>query len=396
MELGGVDPSANPESLHRTALRVRQCHCVCRQLADRLFVADVRAEGRSGTLEKRILLTGPGDLDPDTTDRLGVGSVDNRTLMPPEGSDAVARAQEREIPLHNLVQQHGQFGFHTPLRRGLDLFVVTCLEGAAAQDDSGPLIKINTAQRGLLHPDPLQLAFIKTRAAEHGTVLVIGGDVLGADCEHQEGLHVRTLRDRCETAAMFEVRPLTNQTWADLEELFSLPGGSIVRGCWCVYYRKVGSVGVSQAYGPSHKQELQALVRSGGVPGLIGYADGSPVGWISLGPREDYRKLERSRIMKAVDDTPVWSIVCTYVAKVHRGKGYQHRLLAGAIDYARQQGVRMLEAYPVDKPDRSHDDFMFFGSRSLYERAGFREIVRRSPTRLVMRRGLRPRRTIEG
>jgi GNAT superfamily N-acetyltransferase len=96
---------------------------------------------------------------------------------------------------------------------------------------------------------------------------------------------------------------------------------------------------------------------------------------------------------KPVDETPVWSIVCTYVAKAYRGKGYQHKLLAGAINYARDQGVRMLEAYPVDKPQRSHDDFMFFGSRSLYERAGFREVVRRSPTRLVMRRGLRPRRT---
>jgi GNAT superfamily N-acetyltransferase len=148
-------------------------------------------------------------------------------------------------------------------------------------------------------------------------------------------------------------------------------------------------------FGPSHKKELRALVRSGVVPGLIGYADDSPVGWISLGPREDYRKLERSRIMKAVDDTPVWSIVCTYVAKVHRGKGYQHKLLAGAIDYARQQSVRMLEAYPVDKPERSNDDFMFFGSRSLYERAGFREVVGRSPTRLVMRRALRPRRMTE-
>ena len=70
----------------------------------------------------------------------------------------------------------------------------------------------------------------------------------------------------------------------------------------------------------------------------------------------------------------------------------QHKLLAGAIDYARDKGVRMLEAYPVDKPERSHDDFMFFGSRSLYERAGFKEVVRRSPTRLVMRRGLRARR----
>ena len=67
-------------------------------------------------------------------------------------------------------------------------------------------------------------------------------------------------------------------------------------------------------------------------------------------------------------------------------------LLAGAVDYAREHGVRTLEAYPVDKLERSHDDFMFFGSRSLYEKAGFREVVRRSPTRLIMRRRLRPRR----
>ena len=47
----------------------------------------------------------------------------------------------------------------------------------------------------------------------------------------------------------------------------------------------------------------------------------------------------------------------------------------------------------MDKPGRSHDDFMFFGSRHLYEKAGFTEVVRRSPTRVVMRRRLRPRRT---
>ncbi len=65
-------------------------------------------------------------------------------------------------------------------------------------------------------------------------------------------------------------------------------------------------------------------------------------------------------------------------------------LLAGAVDYARERRVRMLEAYPVDKLERSHDDFMFFGSRSLYEKAGFREVVRRSPTRLIMRRRTAP------
>ena len=94
--------------------------------------------------------------------------------------------------------------------------------------------------------------------------------------------------------------------------------------------------------------------------------------------------------MKPVDDAEVWSVVCTYVAKEFRGQGIQHRLLAAGLDHARDHGVRLVEAYPVDKPERSHDDFMFFGSRSLYERAGFTEVVRRSPTRVVMRKRLRP------
>jgi GNAT superfamily N-acetyltransferase len=189
----------------------------------------------------------------------------------------------------------------------------------------------------------------------------------------------------------FESRPLTPATWGDLEALFGLPGGSIVRGCWCMYYRRTGTVSVSAAAGADNKAQLCELVDSGVVPGLVGYVDGDPAGWISLGPREDYLKLRRSPIMKPVDDAEVWSVVCTYVAKQHRGQGLQHRLLAAGLDFARDHGVRLVEAYPVDKPQRSHDDFMFFGSRSLYERAGFTEVVRRSPTRVVMRRRLRPR-----
>jgi GNAT superfamily N-acetyltransferase len=190
----------------------------------------------------------------------------------------------------------------------------------------------------------------------------------------------------------FETQPLTPQTWSDLEELFDLPGGSIVRGCWCMYYRRTGKVAVNATAGVDNKARLCELVESGVEPGLVGYLDGRPAGWISLGPREDYLKLRRSPVMKPVDDADVWSIVCTYVAKEFRGRGLQHRLLAAGLDFARSHGVRLVEAYPVDKAERSHDDFMFFGSRSLYERAGFREVVRRSPTRVVMRRTLRPRR----
>ncbi len=188
----------------------------------------------------------------------------------------------------------------------------------------------------------------------------------------------------------FLAQPLVPATWPDLEQLFGLPGGSVVRCCWCMYFRRSG--GVSAATAGPNKQAMCDLVNSGVVPGLVGYLDGNPAGWMSFGPREDYMKLRRSRIMKPVDDTAVWAVVCSYVAKQYRGQGVQRKLLAAVIDYARDNGVKMLEAYPVDIAERTHDDNMFFGSRSLYERAGFREVARRSPTRIVMRRPLRPRR----
>jgi GNAT superfamily N-acetyltransferase len=183
----------------------------------------------------------------------------------------------------------------------------------------------------------------------------------------------------------FRTRPLTPQTWPDLEILFGKPGGSIVRGCWCMFYRQTGR----QPPGTENKAALCDLVDGGTVPGLVGYLDDDPVGWISLGPRAEYLKLRRSPVMKPVDDAEVWSVVCSYVARAHRGAGLQRQLLAAAIEYARDSGVAILEAYPVDKPERSHDDFMFFGSRSLYESAGFREVIRRSPTRVVMRLAIR-------
>jgi GNAT superfamily N-acetyltransferase len=187
-----------------------------------------------------------------------------------------------------------------------------------------------------------------------------------------------------------EVHPLTRDRWPDLVELFGRPGGSIVRGCWCMYYRKSGR-GSGVGPGEPNKRALKSLVDGGTIPGLIAYEDGSPVGWISLGPREDYAKLRRSPVMKPVDDKPVWSIVCFFVDKKARGKGVSEALLQGAIDYARSQGVRLLEAYPVDKAEPSHPDFMFFGAKRMYDRAGFKEVARRRETRPVVRRALRPR-----
>jgi GNAT superfamily N-acetyltransferase len=189
------------------------------------------------------------------------------------------------------------------------------------------------------------------------------------------------------------VHPLTKDRWEDLVELFGRPGASIVRGCWCMYYRRSGG-GSGVGPGDVNRRALKSLVDSGYVPGLIGYEGGIPVGWVSLSPREDYAKLRRSPVMKPVDDKPVWSIVCFFVDKKARDRGVSEALLKGAIDYARSRGATLLEAYPVDKDEPSHPDFMFFGAKRMYDRAGFKEVARRRETRPVVRKALRaPRRS---
>jgi GNAT superfamily N-acetyltransferase len=189
--------------------------------------------------------------------------------------------------------------------------------------------------------------------------------------------------------ATVEVHPLTPGRWGDLETLFEARGCSVARGCWCMYYRisgkETGFTRPGDAQRERSRQALKAMAGDDPPPGLVGYRDGVPVGWISLGPREDYAKLARSPTMRAVDDQPVWSIVCFVVPSEFRKQGVARDLLAGAIRWARRRGVRLLEAYPVDKSHPSASHAPWFGSKTLFDDAGFEEVVRRKPARPIVR-----------
>jgi GNAT superfamily N-acetyltransferase len=143
--------------------------------------------------------------------------------------------------------------------------------------------------------------------------------------------------------------------------------------------------------GDPNRRAMRRLVASGSVPGVLGYLDEEPVGWCSVEPREVFSTLARSRILKPVDDRPVWSIVCLFVHKDHRGKGISVRMIRGAARWAASQGARLVEAYPVE-PRRTPmpPAFAWNGLASAYLAAGFREVARRSETRPIMRRAVRP------
>ena len=141
-----------------------------------------------------------------------------------------------------------------------------------------------------------------------------------------------------------------------------------------------------QKKGAGTKRALKKLIATGQVPGLLAYAEGEPVGWCSVAPRHDFSALERSRILKPVDDQPVWSVVCFFVARPFRRKGVTQQLLTAAIEYARDKGAKIIEGYPVEPKTGSVPDvFVFTGLASAFRKAGFVQVARRSETRPIMR-----------
>lgn len=186
------------------------------------------------------------------------------------------------------------------------------------------------------------------------------------------------------------IEPLTPERWKDLEAIFGARGCSVARGCWCMAYRESGkpAAPAGMKLSEARKRRLKALASADPPAGLLGYRDGVPVGWISLGPREAFVKFRRSPVAKPVDDRPVWSIVCFVVPGELRHQGVATALLRGAIDYARRRGVETLEAYPVDKAGVCQDEWLWFGAFSMYRKAGFVEVARRRPERPVVRLAL--------
>ncbi len=137
------------------------------------------------------------------------------------------------------------------------------------------------------------------------------------------------------TAGRFSWKPVTVAEWDDLVELFG-PRGAC-GGCWCMWWR-LPRRDFARLKGDGTRRALKRIVARGPAPGIIAYDGDRPVGWCCVGPREDFPLLERSRVLARVDDEPVWSIVCFFVARDHRRKGLTRKLVAAAVSYARTPG----------------------------------------------------------
>jgi GNAT superfamily N-acetyltransferase len=179
----------------------------------------------------------------------------------------------------------------------------------------------------------------------------------------------------------------TPSRWGDIERLFGERGAC--GGCWCMNFRLSAS-DYQKGKGAGNKRALRRIVKSGEKPGIIAYHEGQPIGWCAIAPRERYPRLAKSRVLRPVDDQPVWSVTCLFILKPCRRKGVSARLLRAAADFAARRGARIVEGYPiVSTMEKTPDPFLWRGVPSAFQRAGFKEVARRSRTSPIMRRRVR-------
>lgn len=187
-----------------------------------------------------------------------------------------------------------------------------------------------------------------------------------------------------EIAAELSFAPLSREHWSSFLQLFGERGACA--NCWCMYFRLKKDEFTEGKTNNGNRDRMKELVWAGEPTGVLAFYQGKAIGWCAFAPREEYLKLENSRVHKRIDDEPVWSVTCFFVDKAFRRMGVSVALLKGVIEIARKQKIKIIEAYPtIPTQETLPDAFAWIGLYSAFEKAGFKIADRTSKNRPMVR-----------
>jgi GNAT superfamily N-acetyltransferase len=184
-------------------------------------------------------------------------------------------------------------------------------------------------------------------------------------------------KDATEKPTPLRFKPVTKATEADFLAVFEGRGGPSY--CWCMSWRATKEERKDSTT-PARRDQLLGRIRKRVPVGLIGYSDGEPVAWVSVGPRDSFNDALGG--VAVAEGETVWSLTCMYLRRTLRGHGHGDEMIAAAIVQAKKRGANVLEVYPVDPDSPS---YRFMGFVPAYERLGFRKVGEVGSRRHVMR-----------
>jgi GNAT superfamily N-acetyltransferase len=187
--------------------------------------------------------------------------------------------------------------------------------------------------------------------------------------------------------------PANEATWDDLQSVLAGEGS----GCQCQFFKLDNAEWHGGISIPDRRERLRQQTqcdqpRAASTSGLIAYVDGEPAGWCAVEPRTAYPRLLSMRVpwsgrSEDKNDGGVWAVTCFVVRKEYRRRGIASALAVAAVDFARERGARAIEGYPKNPSSEADagEVALYVGSRALFAAAGYREVSRPSPRRVVMR-----------
>ena len=92
---------------------------------------------------------------------------------------------------------------------------------------------------------------------------------------------------------------------------------------------------------------------------------------LQVDERAAFPRLATSRVLKPLDDAPVWSVTCFFIKRGFRRQGISARMLHAACANVKARGGVVLEGYPIDTL-REHHPALYAWIRSSLPRCGLR------------------------
>jgi GNAT superfamily N-acetyltransferase len=196
--------------------------------------------------------------------------------------------------------------------------------------------------------------------------------------------------------AEYTVKPLRRDTWDAFAQLVERHNG-VWGGCWCLsYHSKFSERGLSVEGNRALKQRL---VSEGQAHASVVFDGDRAVGWCQYGTPEELPTISHRKEYEAgLVEHPDYRLTCFFVDRDYRRDGVSAVALRGALDLIARAGGGIVEGYPRDiqEEEKVAASFLYNGTRSLFEQAGFEYERPKGKNHCVMRTWIAPTRAFEG
>ena len=159
--------------------------------------------------------------------------------------------------------------------------------------------------------------------------------------------------------------------------------------CYCVSYAAIANAHIDFSAEEVRRQYAIAYASCGILQGFLAFGDEHMIGWCNANSKTLSTECAGWKWMFP-DGCPtpedgVMSVFCFAVAPEYRRQGIAASLLDRVIAESRQDGYRIVEAYPQKAPAGDADEYP--GPLHLYEKRGF-TIVGETPERYIVQKEL--------